>query len=157
MKSILNNKKAEIGYAKIMWAILVMSLVFGIYMEVFNDWGSELAASQGAEGVNISTQTNSSFKITRSIFEEMKTDVGESEQKLLEEEKETGSWGITFKGGIAAMNNVRKSITNFPRILWELLMWLTIPEWVLGVIATMFGLVILIVIIKAFVTKGQEV
>ena len=32
MKSILNNKKAEIGYAKMVWAVLIMSLVFGIFV-----------------------------------------------------------------------------------------------------------------------------
>lgn len=157
MKSILNNKAATIGYEKVMWAMLVLSLVFGLYITLFNEWGTDLAASQGGAGENISALSNSHFKDTRNVFNTMKIETKEVQDELFDEEKETGAFGITYKGGVAAFKTLGTAAINLPIVLRELFTWVGIPEWVIGIISTIIALTVIITIIKAFVTKGQEV
>ena len=153
MKSIINNKKAAIGYEKMLWVVITMSLIFGIWISVFLDWGDEL--SEG--GINISAQTNGSFSNTLAAFEDMKSKTNESEQELLTGEKDASAFGVTYKGGSAALSTFGKAITNFPIMLKEFFVWFGIPGWIFGIVATMIVLSITITLIKAFLSKGQPI
>ena len=152
------DRKAEIGTGRLVMAILIISMVFFIWLTVFNEWGSELAGAQGGEGVNISSRLNNTFINVSTKFEQLKPDIDIAYDSLL---KEDTTWLqsaiILFTGAVKAVITMASSAVYFPAILIEMLEWIGVPSLVSVTIISLITLTVLVTLIKAFASGGKEV